>query len=446
MLKKIKKTLGKDTNLKELISGSAITFVIKITGMLISYVVVLIVSRKYGAEGTGIYSLTISILNGLAIFGCLGLNIAVLRYVGQYNATENGMVNIKKLFRYILQLAFPFSLLLGIALFFLSEEIAVSMFQNPTYIPALKVSSIVLPFFTLNLINVEFIRGLKLLKVSEYLRSINRQLVVLVILVFSLFSFGILDSVYAMALGVFISFFISLIFILNFFKKSKIIKKNVPDLGKKELIRTSIPMMISAVASFILTNAGAFFLEFYSTTDQVGIFNVCLRLAQLVSLVLVVVNTISAPKFAELYWAGKKEELQRLIQQSSKVMFIVSLIISVALILGSKIALGFFGKKFIHGFSALTLLVIGQLINAISGSVGIFLNMSGNQKILRNIILVTMIFLIMGYIYIVPDYGVFGAAVVTVLGTFVMNAVSSIYVYRKYNFVFFYIPFLKFKY
>ena len=116
------------------------------------------------------------------------------------------MANLKELFKYICQLAFPFSIIVGILLFFLSEEVAVNVFDNPTYIPALKVGAVALPFFTLNLINVEFIRGLKLLKESEYLRSINRQLVVVIILSFSILSYGILDAVYAAVLGIILSF------------------------------------------------------------------------------------------------------------------------------------------------------------------------------------------------------------------------------------------------
>ena len=41
LIKKIQDKLSRDANLKELLSGSAITFVIKVTGMLIGYIAVL---------------------------------------------------------------------------------------------------------------------------------------------------------------------------------------------------------------------------------------------------------------------------------------------------------------------------------------------------------------------------------------------------------------------
>ena len=435
LIKKVKDKLSRDANLKELLSGSAITFVIKVTGMLIGYIAVLLVSRMYGAEGTGVYSLTTTVLNSLAILGGLGLNTAVLRYVGQFKKLENGMANLKELFKYICQLAFPFSIIVGISLFFLSEEVAVNVFDNPTYIPALKVGAVALPFFTLNLINVEFIRGLKLLKVSEYLRSINRQLVVVVILSFSILSYGILDAVYAAVIGIILSFILSLIFILNYFKKLKYDNTKKPDLTRKELVRTSIPMMTTAVASFVIANAGSFFLEMYSTTNEVGVFTVCLRLAQLVSLVLIVVNTISAPKFAELYWGGKRRELQKFIHQTSK-------LISVTLIVFSNFALSLFGKEFVDGSLALVILIVGQLINAMTGSVGILLNMTGNQKVFKNIISITTLLLIGSYTIIVPSYGLLGASIVNLFGVAVLNFSLATYVYKKLKFQTFYIPFI----
>ncbi|SFN76407.1 Membrane protein involved in the export of O-antigen and teichoic acid [Salegentibacter flavus] len=441
MLQKFKNKLNKDANLKELLSGSAVTFAIKITGMLIGYGVVLLVSRKYGAEGTGIYSLTTSLLNSLAIFGGLGLNIAVLRYVGQFNKTENGLANMRKLFSYIFQFAFPFAVLVGISLFLLAEEVATKLFENPMYIPALKVGAVALPFFTLNLINVEFIRGLKMLKVSEYLRSINRQLVVIILLLLSVFSFGILDAVYAMVVGILISFVISMAYIGKYFKQHKS-QDETSNLERKELLKTSMPMMITAVASFILANAGVVFLEIYSTTDQVGIFNVCVRLAQLVSLVLVVVNTISAPKFAELFWAGKMVELQNVIRQSSRIIFLASFPISLFLMLFSSFVLGLFGKEFTTGTLALLVLIIGQMVNASAGSVGIFLNMSGNERLLRNLIVFTVLLTLIGYLAFIPKYGIVGAAFASTFGTVLLNVACVQQTYKKLKIKTYYLPFL----
>lgn len=442
MINKFKKKLGKDANLKELLHGSAVTFVIKVTGMLISYFVILIISRKYGAEGVGLYSLTSRLLNSLAIFGCLGLNISVLRYVGQFAKYSDAATHLKHLYVHLAKMAFPFGVAVGVVLYIFAEELAVGLFENATYVPALKISAFVLPFFTMNLINVEFIRGLKLLRVSEYLRSINKSLVIIVLLALSVFGFGILNPVYALVSGLLFTFVLSLGYILRYFKKNKpglLIDKG---LTAKEIFTTSSPMMMTAVASFMLANAGTFFLEIYTTTDQVGIFMVCISLAQLVSLVLVVVNTISAPKFAELYWAGKMKELKKMVRQSSKIIFYVSLMISVGLIVFSDFILGVFGKEYTVENVVLIILVFGQVVNATAGSSGIFMNMTGNQTLRRNIMIITTVIVLLGYFIIVPIYGIIGAACVAMGGAMILSVSSAWIVYKKLNFITAYIPFI----
>lgn len=444
MIQKFKNKLQADSTLKELFKGSSITFFIKLLGMLTSYLVVLLISRKYGAEGVGIYGLSHRLINSIAIFCALGLNISVLRYVGEFNTKKNAQAYLRKLFKYILQLSLPFAVLISIIIYSLASIIAEQLFENPVYTEAIQIVAIILPFFTLNIIYVEFIRGLKLLKVSEYLRSINTYLIILILLFLPFLNFGELKSVYAMAIGMTVTFIISLQFIFIILKNSKL-KAEVTSFSKKKLMSTSMPMMVISVSSFILAFAGTFFLELYSTTSNVGIFNVCLMLSQLVSLALTVVNTISAPKFSELFWSNKKEELKKVIHQSSKLIFWSSMMVSIVLILASKYVLALFGNEFIIGQNILLILVLGQIINAATGSVGVFLNMTGNQKVLRNIIFLTTIVVLIGYYMFVPTYGMIGVALVSISGTIFLNVTSAIYVYKELNYTTFYIPFINIK-
>lgn len=444
MIQKFINKINADANLKELLSGSAVTFIIKVTGMVLGYCVLLLISKKYGAEGTGIYTLTFKTINLLAIFAGLGLNIALVRYVGQFSSDKNGLGKMKYLLKYVFQLSFPFSVFIALCLYFFATEIAKSIFNNPTYIPILKIAAIALPFFTLTLVYVEFIRGLKNLKVSEYLRSVNRQLVVLILVGFTVFSANIMGVVYALGLGILLSFILTVGYIFNYFKKHPV-KKIISGVKQKELLITSVPLLSYTVATFIMSSAGAFFLEIYGTSDQVGIFNVCSRLAQLVSLTLLVVNTIAAPKFSELYWSNRKEELKKVLQQSSKIIFLSSIGVSLLLVGFSDLILSSFGEEFLVGSTALILLIVGQLINAFTGSVTTFLSMTGKQKALRNIVLITTCLVIPGYIFLVPLYGIEGAAAVFLFGSVFLNAIGVAYIYFKLKMVTFYVPFLKIK-
>jgi O-antigen/teichoic acid export membrane protein len=95
--------------------------------------------------------------------------------------------------------------------------------------------------------------------------------------------------------------------------------------------------------------------------------------------------------------------------------------------------LGLFGSKFTEGNLVLIILVIGQLVNASTGSVGVLLNMSGNQKIYRRAILTVI------SIYIVTSpiatyfFGMLGTAATTSFCVILINVWLVFSVKKKLN-------------
>lgn len=374
----------------------------------------------------------------VAMIAAMGMNVSILRYVGQFNKSGE-KYKLKLLYRYTVELVVPFSLLLALGLFFFAGVIADNVFHNPVYKPALEFAAIIVPFMALQNISVEFIRGLKQLKVSEFLRSVNQPLINIVLLsIVGLFIVDELLPLYTLGVGVVVSALFAVYFIVK--KLQKIVPESKVEFSKKELVTTSFPMMITAVASFVMGNVSLFMLEAFSTTENVGVFSVVLKIALLISLVLTIVNTMSAPKFSELYWAQNYHELQQVIHHSAKLIFMMSLTMAVVIVIFAEQILSIFGDEFVVGQFALVMLIAGQLINAFTGSVGVLLNMLGHQNILRNIIVIVMVLsVILNYLFI-PVYGINAAAVISMLGAILVNVSAACYVKAKLNLRTYYIP------
>jgi len=279
LIKRLKDKLNGDIHLKEILSGSAVTFVLKMSGMLLGYLVVLIISRKYGAEGIGVYSLTLSMMTFVAMIAAMGMNVSILRYVGQFN--KNGEeYKLKLLYRYAVELVVPFSLFLAVLIFFFAGSIAENVFHNPVYKQALEFVAFIVPFMALQNINVEFIRGLKKLKVSEFLRSVNQPLINIILLSsLGLFMVDQLLPLYTLGVGVVTSAMYAMYYIVRKIQKIKPREKN--KFSKKELIATSMPMMVTVISSFIMVNVSLFMLEALSTTKEVGLYSVALKISML---------------------------------------------------------------------------------------------------------------------------------------------------------------------
>jgi O-antigen/teichoic acid export membrane protein len=428
----------KDTQIKELLKGSSLSLVIKIGGVAASYVLSLLISMRYGAKGFGIYSLSLTVLWVLGLTGLMGFNLAVLRFIPQF-ISEDNLHKIKVLYKDILQLTAPISLFLSIFLYIFSYKIAVVVFNDDSLFIAFRMISFLIPLFVINQINIEVMRAFKHIKLSEYLRNLNVPLFNILFFVFiNLLVISYYTAVLSYCFAILISFLLSVYFVGR--KLRSIPQKKGGYLSKKELLRISFPMMVTGFMNLIMGNIDTIMLGIFSSTENVGIYNIAFKVASLMIFSLTAINTIVAPMFSELYWSNKMVDLKKVVKFSSKLMFWTSAPLFVVLVVFPEFVLGLFGNEFEIGKNALIILAIGQFINAVSGSVGFLLNMTGKQHIFRNIFLIaTLINLILNFI-LIPKYGIVGAAIATMTSVVAWNIVSVIYIKLEYNIKTFYLP------
>ena len=94
-----------------------------------------------------------------------------------------------------------------------------------------------------------------------------------------------------------------------------------------------------------------------------------------------------------------------------------------------------FGDEYIVEISVLTLLLIGQFINVISGSVGLTLTISGNGWVhFKNSMIAIIVSLIMA-IFVIPQNLIIGAAICTSLAIIIKNLLGVFYVYRIFGII-----------
>ncbi len=443
IINKYKVKLNNNLHFKEILYGSANTIVLKVIGMLLGLAVTLFISKKYGAEGIGLYNLSIRTIALFAIFATLGFGTSILRYVGQFNK-KGSEYKLKLLFRHSVQIVLPFSAVLGILLFLTSDLIANGLFHNIKYKEPFRILSLAIPFLAILNISVQFIRGLKSIKISEFLRTISRPAFNIILLI-SIGSFihHYLLPIITFTIALSLTTIISVSYI--YYRLHSIQNSSKISFTKNELLKTSFPMLIILIMGFLQVNISIYFLEVYTSTDQVGIFSVSLKLASLISLVLMSVNTISAPKYSELYWSNQQKELQKVVFYSSKLIFIISVLVAAIIIIFLKPILNIFGSEFAQGKIVLLVLILGQIVNSLSGSVGFLLTMTGNQKILSNIILLVLPINILLSIIFIPMLGIFGAAIVNMIAVSFVNIICVIFVYKRLAILTLYIPFLSVK-
>lgn len=153
-----------------------------------------------------------------------------------------------------------------------------------------------------------------------------------------------------------------------------------------------------------------------------GIYNVAARTSGLVSFVISAVNSAAASRISEIYTTdGSGKSLQTLVTTISRWVFFFSILIAVLLIALGKPILSLFGEQFIQAYPVLIVCIIGQVINAFAGSVGMLLNMTGNHTQVAKIYGWSAFSNVLLNAILIPKYGVLGAAYATLATTFMWN-------------------------
>ena len=109
---------------------------------------------------------------------------------------------------------------------------------------------------------------------------------------------------------------------------------------------------------------------------------------------------------------------------------LTGLTVLVLVVYGERV-LNLFGLEFVSAYNALTVLLIGQIGNALAGPVGLLLNMTGHQNSSAKIMLLSLILSIVACFGLIPRYGVMGASVASALSVILWNGLMLGFVIKR---------------
>lgn len=425
--------IKKDKNFYEVFSGSVITFLTKILAILLGLILSLIISKYYGARELGIYSLIVSFFSITLIISMVGTNTSILRFIPE-EVGKHSLQSAYKLFFKVFNIVLVCSFAISGIVFLFANNIAVDIFNKAYLYPIFIISSVFIVFQSLGILSISTIRALKNIKLYSLFQIIQPLIQILtLIIMIVLFSYSEFDSVYSLMFSYLITFIISFYFVLKLFN-TKEQHSNISYRSTKSIVFISLPMMLSTAMSMVILQTDILMLGAMVDAEKVGIYSIVVKLSTLTIFLLTSVNVVIAPKISELFYSEKIIELKILLTKTTSLISILTLPVIFILIFFGKEILGIFGKEFIIGYSALLLLLIGQLINVFAGPVEFFLNMTGHQKSLNYIVIFAALVNIILNINLIPLYGFVGAALASMVSLSISKIISIIYIKKNFRF------------
>ncbi|MBT6013604.1 MAG: flippase [Flavobacteriales bacterium] len=441
MKSKLKKAL-KDQDFSELLKGSGISFILRFGGLAVGYLLTLVIANLFGAKGLGDYVLAITILRLFTLLAKLGLDTTSIRFIASF-ASQNKWSSIFRFRKQVVIILSFSTVIASLFMYFLAEPIADLINTNYKYIKLNAFLVLPLSFFMLH---YESLRGLKRIAEFSFFYVMSQALFTVVSLLI-IYQFTTTSDVpiYAYFVSVII---VSILSFLSFKYSVKTLSdgQESADLeirSYENLLKISIPLMFAQSVQFIMAWTDKLMLGSMSTSEEVGIYHTAFKLSMFAAVALMSINSIASPKFAEMYAKNDMKGLRKIVRQSTKMIFWTSVPLVIIFFMFPEFLLGLFGKEFKVGVNAFILLSCGKLFSSFSGSVGNILQMTGNQNILAKILLFAAIINIVLNLYLIPKYGIDGAALASVISIVVWNSGMILAVKKKLGFYTFYIPFMK---
>ncbi|MEZ9109836.1 polysaccharide biosynthesis C-terminal domain-containing protein [Vibrio cyclitrophicus] len=403
----------------ELVIGSGLAFIVKAFSAAGAFFLNLLVARHLGAEESGYFFLSVTIVLLISVISRLGADNAIVRFVAMFKVDQNNE-EIARLYGLLVRLVLPILFLSSFLVLYFSEFISEFIFNKPELSQVLMIMGLSVIPLSLSQLNGFFLQGAKHV-VPAMLFNSGAMAITVLLSVFIIEPHSAVDVAKLYLLSSVVVFTLSAI---TWRSKVKKVISFRPISSSSQLTVAMKSLFVIMLMSQVTQWAGQLMLGLWANSTDVALFATALNTAMLTSFILISVNAIAAPKFAAAYKSNDLASIEKTAINSSRLMTLMALPLIIFMLVFAERIMSLFGSEFVEAANILRLLALGQFINVITGSVGYLLQMTGHEAILkRNVIVASMIVLIGGPV-LIPIFGIIGAAIVTSLSVATQNLMS----------------------
>jgi len=409
------------------------TLIVKIGSAGLAFGLNILLARILGPQQYGDYVFSLALISIIALFGTLGMDGASLRFVAGYVGQEAwGLLRgfLQRGMQWVMAASFSIALLLGICILLFEGMLRPDLFDDLMIGLALVPISAMLAFVgpCLQALSNRYIviaQSVQLLRVSLFGMLILGLVVV---------DYGRLDAVTAIELNLIAAALILIAYIVVLCRKIPWqAKKASPIFENRQWLVTMLPFLAMTGFALIITQTDTIMVGMFLGTDQAGFYSIASRIAILITFGIASANAIVAPMISQHYAQQRLQELQHIISVSAKGIFLFSLLAVIVLLIFGEEILGLFGSEFKVAYLSLSILLFGQLIDSLAGSVGYLMTMTGHQREAMYIIGGCALLNIILNSLLIPVFGLPGAAIATATTIALWNIILARLVKIKLN-------------
>lgn len=388
----------------------------------------ILLARALGAESFGIYSFVLATITLAATVAHGGLPTLAVR-----EAAKNRVINRPDMVLGIVRFGSLFITIssLLIVLAFLAYDFTSVAEPRSHQRTTLLIGLLLIPAMGLNLLRSAALRGLQKITAGQIPELIKAATLLALIVAF----YPLLPDKPAFAMALTLGATLLALTIGTFFltKELKFYKETATyKYESKAWLKSLIPLAIISTIQTANHQIDIISLGLLANNKEVGIYKAAVQLSTALALCLTAVNSVLAPKISHYFHSGKHNQLQRSVTKGIRLTLLATVPIACTLVLFGDRVLGLlFGTEYEIASAALSILVIGQIVNTTLGPVGFLLNMTGHERITAIVSASALIVNVTLNILLIPIFGIEGAAASSMITLSGWNILLFFYAYKK---------------
>jgi stage V sporulation protein B len=411
-----------------LIKGSFIILIGNIFFRIGGYLYRMILQFLLGVEGYGILSVVLPVQWVLILIAAAGLPPAIAKYVAEYKA-KNDYYMIKKIIFVSAKIMFSMSIIFSVSLYFFAPYLVNILKADPNSVILFQIVALITPFsIILGLFRGVF-QGYQEMTYILITRAAEQIFIISLAVTLILAGLYVLGAVIGSVLGFAISAIVAfLIFKKEMWKNLQNIKKPVISVNDfkiaKKLMFFSFPIILAGLSELALFDTSTMIIKIFQDYSAVGYYNIASPIARLPLIISTSVSVAILPAASEAMAIKKGSILKKYVTQSYRYLLLVLLPICIIIMIFSEPILNLLFPRaplsYLFVKDVLIILIIGMGFYSVYG-----ISSSISQGVGKPY--PPMLFLVMGSVinlvltfYLVPLYGLNGAAISTTISALIM--------------------------
>lgn len=421
----------KPTDAATIARGALVNF-LGTMAKLVKSVSFVILTRLFGAEVFGLYGLAWSIIDLTSKVGHFALDKSIIHFLPRYR-NDGDTEAIYTLLSRAFGVGLIMSLLTGLGIYLAAPALE-THFQQQGLAVLLQLFAPMMPLMALTMIILGVARAHKVMKYDAYIKGIAEPLIM----------FGGACLFYLVgwhAAGIAAAHAVALVgsvvlaaFIFNRFYAWRPCLQNLKRFRfRSSLTRFSLPVMGYDVMYMLMIRLDILMVGYFLSAMEVGIYLIATEIALSTKKVRQWFDPIFSPIVSELQHRRDTQRVGHNFAMVTRWILTINIAFLCGVTLMGEELLALFGPEFGVGFMTMMILAVSHVVYSSMGSGDTVLIMSGHPYInLVNTMVVVAINFGLN-LFLIPSFGMVGAAVGTLIAFSLLTVIRAVEVYRLYR-------------